>query len=242
MVALIAKAVSDDFVYAVCSLMDFWYLAQSCIIDEAECSKILSALKGFHDHKEAIIAAGGQCGKKNVIINNWHIPKIEFLQSVVPNIRLNRVAIQWSADTTEHAHIKVVKDPADAANNQRYKPQICCHLDQMDKLHQFDFATSIWEAGIKFCDLSEELEYKSDPDNKTTKLTVNTTSELLKLINSVTPMAGLTMGRLVNYFYRANLLKQGSINVPTPLRTHQSSKYVTFHLSCNPWLQENKHQ
>ncbi|PPQ93969.1 hypothetical protein CVT25_014377 [Psilocybe cyanescens] len=211
--------------------MDFQYLAQSRIIDEAECSKILSALKGFHDHKDAIIAAGGRRGKKNVIINNWHIPKIEFLQSVVPNIRLNGVAIQWSADTTEHAHIEVMKDPADAANNQRYEPQICCHLDRMDKLHWFDLATSIREAEIKFCDPSEELEYESDPNNKTTELTINTTSELLKLINSVTPMAGSTTGRLVNYFYRANLLKQGSINAPTPLRTHQSSKNVAFHLS-----------
>ncbi|PPQ93556.1 hypothetical protein CVT25_005510 [Psilocybe cyanescens] len=216
MVELIAEAVSDNFVYAVRSLMDFWYLTPSRIINEAECSEILSTLKGFHDHKDTTIAAGGQCRKRNVIINNWHIPKIKFLQSVVPNIQLNGVAIQWSADTMEHAHIEVVKDPADAANNQRYKPQICHHLDQMDKLCWFDLATSIWEAGIKFCDPSEELEYESDCNNETTKLTVNTTSELLKLINSVTPMAVSTMGRFVNYFYRANLLKQGSMyRVPT---------------------------
>ncbi|PPQ89486.1 hypothetical protein CVT25_012143 [Psilocybe cyanescens] len=37
---------------------------------------------------------------------------------------------------------------------------------------------SIQEAGIKFCDPSEELEYESDPENETTKPTINTTSEL----------------------------------------------------------------
>jgi hypothetical protein len=55
-------------------------------------------------------------------VSNWYIPKLEFMQSVVFNIQQNGVAMQWSADVTEHAHIEVVKDPAASGNNQDYEP------------------------------------------------------------------------------------------------------------------------
>jgi len=50
--------------------------------------------------------------KANKPINNWHIPKLELMQSVVPSILRAGVPIQWSTDLTEHAHIKQIKDPA----------------------------------------------------------------------------------------------------------------------------------
>ena len=76
-------------------------------------------------------------------IDHWQIPKLEFMQSVISNIQQNGVAIQWSADVTEHAHIEVVKDPACAGNNQGYESQISWYLDQSDKIWQFDLVTSI---------------------------------------------------------------------------------------------------
>ncbi|KAF9523039.1 hypothetical protein CPB83DRAFT_871812 [Crepidotus variabilis] len=85
-------AVSPGFLIAIRALLDFRYLAQSTIIDD-------------------------NIGKKGLILN-WQIPKLEFLQSVVPNLRLNGVPIQWTADVTEHTHISVVKEPADSGNNQ----------------------------------------------------------------------------------------------------------------------------
>jgi hypothetical protein len=91
------------------------------------------ALQRFHSHKQAILNAGACTGKKNRPINHWEIPKLEFLQSVVANIWANGAPIQWSADVTEHAHIKVVKEPTRAGNNQKHEEQICRMLDRVDK-------------------------------------------------------------------------------------------------------------
>ena len=104
--------------------MDFHYHAQAHKIDEETCNKIKKALAKFHKNKESIIEAGGWCGKKGVI-NNWYIPKLEFLQSIAPSILANGSLIQWSADITEHAHITKVKNPSQTTNNQDHKAQIC---------------------------------------------------------------------------------------------------------------------
>ena len=39
------------------------------------------------------------------------------MQSVSSNIKANGAAINWIADHAEHAHIKVIKDPAKSGNN-----------------------------------------------------------------------------------------------------------------------------
>ncbi len=63
-----------------------------------------AALSEFHSHKNAILEAGARRGKgSNSQIDNWHIPKLEFLQSVVSSIRKNGVSLQWSADGTEES-------------------------------------------------------------------------------------------------------------------------------------------
>ena len=112
--------------------MDFHYLAQSMQIDEQMCAKIDTALKEFHAHKDSIITAGAHRGKKHVI-DNWYIPKLEFLQSVVPSIQANGIALQWSADGMERAHIEVIKNSSEFSNNQKYEFQICRHLDCEEK-------------------------------------------------------------------------------------------------------------
>jgi hypothetical protein len=65
------------------------------------------------------------------------------MQSVVTNIKANDAAINFTADYTKHAHIKVIKGSAKSGNNKKYKEQICCHLDQLDKCRQFNLATAI---------------------------------------------------------------------------------------------------
>ena len=110
--SVIADAVPPKFLVAICALLDFRYLAQSHIISEETCSSIEYSLQEFHSHKQAILDAGAHRGQK-LTIDNWYIPKLEFFQSVMTNIiQENRVAIQWSADTMEHAHITTIKDPA----------------------------------------------------------------------------------------------------------------------------------
>ncbi|KIJ19459.1 hypothetical protein PAXINDRAFT_7940 [Paxillus involutus ATCC 200175] len=87
-------------------------------LDEATQEKIKNVLQEFHDHKKTIIDLGARRGKKNRPLKHWHIPKLELMQSVVPSIAAVGLLLQWSADTTEHAHIAVIKDPAEATNNR----------------------------------------------------------------------------------------------------------------------------
>ncbi|KAG2356903.1 hypothetical protein BDR07DRAFT_1380483 [Suillus spraguei] len=113
-VALIADAAPPGIVMAVCALMDFRYLSQATVIDEE-----------FHDHKQDIIACGACVGakSKNNVLDNRHIPKLELMQSVVPRICQVRSLLQWSADTTKHAHITLIKDPTDSTNNNNSHAQ-----------------------------------------------------------------------------------------------------------------------
>ena len=83
------------------------------------------------------------------------------MQSVVPNIRANGVAFQYSADATEHAHITEIKNPARSGNNQNYETQICRDLDRTDKLRWFDLATSIRES---YMDSSNESKDHSSSE------------------------------------------------------------------------------
>jgi hypothetical protein len=126
------------------ALMDFRYLSQAPVLDDNICGMIRASLNEFHLHKKAILDAGARVGKGNREIQNWHIPKLELMQSVEPSIRRASVPIQWSADLTEHAHITEVKDPARSANNQEYDPQICRFLDRREKCRR-EVATSTRE-------------------------------------------------------------------------------------------------
>ena len=54
--------------------------------------------------------------------------------------------MQWSADTTERAHITEVKVPSRSGNNQSYNPQICRWLDRSEKHRNFSLAISITQS------------------------------------------------------------------------------------------------
>jgi Plavaka transposase len=250
-VAVITDAVPQEFLIAIRNLMDFRYLAQSRVITDETCTAIDNSLHEFHNHKEAIINAGARRGKK-ATIDNWYIPKLEFLQSVVPNIHANGVAIQWSADTTEHAHITAVKDPARSGNNQNYESQICRYLDRLDKLRQFDLATAIKDAKIgfranphaKLGDVEGEDVEGKDVEGEDAELderevlNITSSSSLLTHIDPVSTLSG-TSRHTVNYFYQASALKrllynQVNIKIPLPLRTDTCSGNIAFHLTRDP--------
>lgn len=238
-IPVIAGAVTKRFMIAVRALMDFRYLAQAPVIDEGTCIKIDAALKEFHDHKDAILEAGARRGQGSEPINNWHIPKLEFLQSVVPNIRANGVAIQWSADITEHANITVIKDPARSGNNQNYEPQICRYLDREDKCRNFNLATSVRDAGIDFRAHTSNSEGDNDDDdtdsldedfNDTSPLSISRTEGLVNLIDSVSPLTGNTRG-VTDYFARVlTLSKLDPSTIPQPVRTFATPR-VAVHLT-----------
>ncbi|KAJ7816384.1 hypothetical protein B0H13DRAFT_2242446 [Mycena leptocephala] len=132
----IMRYILPGFLKSIAALNTFFYHGQAPAIDEDVLDKMASAL-----------ASGVRKGKKGPI-NNWHIPKLEFLQSVIPAIRANGVPLQWTADVTEHAHITEVKEPASNSNNQGYEAHICRNLDRRDKCHYFGLATAMDSSGV----------------------------------------------------------------------------------------------
>lgn len=119
-ISVIDGTVTKGFLITVHALMDFWYLALAPKIDNTTFSVIDSALNKFHTNKQAILDANACLCKGNKPINNWYIPKLEILHSVVLNIHANGAPYQWSANITEYAHQTVTKDPGQAENNQGY--------------------------------------------------------------------------------------------------------------------------
>ncbi|KAF8424247.1 hypothetical protein L210DRAFT_3615138 [Boletus edulis BED1] len=124
LVVVIAGGAPPHVVTAIRALMEFRYLAQAPAITSRTRNMIRDALHEFHGHKQAILDAGLRRGEKTVL-NHFQIPKLELMQSVVPSIAQVGCLLQWSADTTEHAHIEVVKDPASMTNHHDYDAQRC---------------------------------------------------------------------------------------------------------------------
>ncbi|KAF7333223.1 hypothetical protein MSAN_02429600 [Mycena sanguinolenta] len=216
-----APGVSKSFVVTVASINDFFYHGQAPRITEA-------VLEGFGKEKKGPI-------------NNWWIPKLEFLQSVIPAIRNSGVPLQWSADITERAHIDLVKDPASNSNNQEHEEQITRHLDRRDKCRDFDLATAMAEAGVDFGALDfiartakTDNNALQEQDDDTPPL-LDSTSQLLAQIDPVSRLGG-TSREITDFFLLSSLLAQGRFpNAPVPFRTFMSLDNATaFQLSRDP--------
>ena len=229
-IPIINGAVTRGFVIAICTLMYFCYLAQAPKIDDNICGQIDHALQEFHANKQAILDANAWVGKGNWPIENWYIPKLEMLQSVIPNIRANGAPYQWSADITEHAHQTVIKDPGWSGNKQGYDTQICHGLDRADRVHQFDLATSICEAGVEFMQSDEDSLDKEGSDNE--PYHIHQISTLLSSIHLVSNLADSPPPK--NYFKLAQDLLDGKYpHAQKPYWTF-SMPSTAFHLTCEP--------
>lgn len=237
-IVVIADAVPPQFLVAIRALLDFRYFAQSPVINEEVCQNIGDALSLFHQHKKAILDAGARRGKRGGI-DNWHIPKLELFQSVVSNIRLNGVACQWSADFTEHAHIKVVKEPGRSGNNHSYETQICRFLDRLEKIRNFSLFTSIREAGVQFgASKASVEEAEEEEEEESDNLIISTTSELLPFLWTSGYETGTS--RVPDYFHTADLVKKGLLGLSKggeslqPPRTYQCAENIVYHLIRDP--------
>jgi hypothetical protein len=76
-------------------------------------------------------------------MDHFQIPKLELMHGVAPSVIDSGAVIQWSADTTEHAHITEIKVPGRSGNNQDYNPQICRWLDRSEKHRNFSLALQL---------------------------------------------------------------------------------------------------
>jgi len=214
-IAAMAGSVSCEFLKAIRALLDFCYLAQAPLFTTQSIERVASALQEFHSYKDSIMRQG--------VRDNWQIPKLELLQSIVPSIHQSGAVIQWSANITEHAHVDEIKIPACASNNQNYYSQISRHLDWLDKCFQFDLATYIEEHVHKgrddeegFSDLGEDKNHEPD-------------AEKIQLANYSTPTC-----QIANYFsISASLLHGTKPSAPKPYHMFATST-TGFHLATKP--------
>ncbi|KAG1747998.1 uncharacterized protein EDB91DRAFT_1235850 [Suillus paluster] len=231
-IAVSADAAPHGVLIAVRALMDFRYLVQSPSIDDNNLVHISAALNEFHANKDSIIDAGVHRGKGNKVINNWYILKLELMQSVVPSIRNSGVTAQWSADVTEHAHITEIKDPARSSNNNNYDPQICRHLDRLDKCLRFELATTLLDEKQNVKALANAAgSHMDDEDADNADLDDNIPVEFLSTIQH---------GRscpITNHFAIAWVLQHKPVgSVPLPLCSFVVGR-TTFHLAYKPSIQ-----
>lgn len=120
-VGMISGPAPPRFVIAIRALMDFQYQVQAHHIDNHNINLISAVLSEFHMHKDIVLKLQARCGQEQNPINNWHIPKLELMQS----IKQTGVPQQWTTNITEHAHVTDIKVPARSSNNNNNKPQIC---------------------------------------------------------------------------------------------------------------------
>ena len=159
LLALIPDDVDERFILCIRSLLDLRYLAQLHRATEGDLSAISTALRLFHTHKQSIIDNDLRVGKRGTI-NNFQIPKLELLQSLISCIRWSGTLPQWSADITERLHIDYIKTPRENTNGHDYPSQICRNLDRQEKCRHFDLATQLRDAVSLRLDLSQ----LDDPD------------------------------------------------------------------------------
>lgn len=215
LVAVIAGAAPPGVVLSICSLLNFSYLAQAPELNDDDCTKLLLLLCTFHENKAHVINAGGRRGKKDVI-TNWYIPKLELLQNVIPSIRNSGVpSQQWSADVTEHAHILMIKNPAQWSNMLDMDPQICRYLDRLEKCSKFKLATCLREneQGAQGC-IGDINDGGNSDDNVSDDLDADITQDVC-LFQSVAKL-GQPKRSPANYF--TNLAQDLSTLLHIPAR------------------------
>ena len=253
-VAVVAGAIPNKILIAIRSLADFRYLTQAPEISDEICNLLDDALYEFHLHKDAIISAGARTGKGGRVIDNWHIPKLELLQSVTSSIRGSGAPIQWSADHTERCHITEVKNPSRSGNNKGYEAQICRHLDRAEKCRLFDLATTVHDQRVHSRALTLKDYLNNDDDNDDNDDDNDTLDVLLEVAEAqdnippfatgpeeclpqpVLPLKAQSVAALrhANYFELAKALEDGLFpRVPLPHRTVIGGA-TALHLTRDP--------
>ena len=189
--------------------------------------KITHMLQEFHDNKQVVIDLGAHRGKKGQIIKHWHIPKLELMQSVTSSISDVGSLLQWLADTTEHAHIHLIKKPAESSNNKDYHPQICHYLDRHEKCRLFDDATTLMLAedhGMSPIMKNEDLE---DPDDN--EFMQSETSHPVAILAD---LWGLNR-QVTNFFEKAKSKARAHTSKTWPLHLFVQC-FTAIHLNCDP--------
>ncbi|KIK33927.1 hypothetical protein CY34DRAFT_26962 [Suillus luteus UH-Slu-Lm8-n1] len=190
----------------------------------------VTTIHALMDNKDVIMSLGARMGAKKPIDNQF-IPKLELMQSITASTRKVGALIQWSVDATEHAHISEIKDPARHTNNNDYDPQICRHLDRLEKLWRFEIATTLKSHVVDPGTETEDEGDEGDEEEGTACDDEEPTDPRTALLEELNCTRITT-----NYFSRAKnittLSHQASIYPGLP-RTFTTGN-VAIHLNFNP--------
>ncbi|KAJ3834116.1 hypothetical protein F5878DRAFT_545408 [Lentinula raphanica] len=244
-VTVVAGATSNRFLLAIRALCDFRYAGQAPRFNDTTAVRVQRALDEFHEVKDEVLKLGGRLNSKGEPLENWEIPKLEFMQSVFPSIKASGPIIQWDANKTERAHITMVKLPARSGNGREYKIQICRELDLHSRMRHFDLMTSMKDANVDFriTNDSEGVDGGSKADvapvptaTTVSSATVATTTDLIEHVVPVSAkMWGSTRSKKNLFTAAVNLLDDP--NAPRPLRTFLGNRgHTAFHLIREPDL------
>ncbi|KAE9391918.1 hypothetical protein BT96DRAFT_831346 [Gymnopus androsaceus JB14] len=220
LVPLISGATSTRFVCAIRAIIDSQYSGQAPCHTDLSADRVQRAVDEFHEYKDKVLRLFARLNTKGQPLDNWEIPKLEFLHSIMPSIRDSGPISQWSADSTEHAHITEVKESACAGNNRDFETQICCHLDRHSRLHHFDLMTSMKDANVDFRideDREGNLDIDAEPDSSETAenipVIVSSSFDLMSCLNPVSKKLFGSFCPKKNFFLEADAL------APLPHRT-----------------------
>ncbi|KAG1831124.1 hypothetical protein EV424DRAFT_1343248 [Suillus variegatus] len=171
----------------------------------------------FHDNKDVIMTLDAQMGVKRVI-DNWHIPKLELMQSITTSTCQVGALIQWSTDATEHVHISKIKDPVQHTNNNNYDPQICLATSLKNPPTDPDLE--------ELCE-DEEDEDEDEEENGENDEPMDPQTALLEELNHT--------HTTFNYFSKIRILAATRHGIP---QAHPPCTFLAgstaVHLNCNP--------
>ena len=149
--ALVAHE-GDGLLRAIRALIDFIYLARYDGHSTETLQYLQDALDEFHENKQHIAHK-----KVRGDDTKFNIPKLELLQHVVRQVKLNGSAPQFSTDQLEKCHSIYVTQLYRATNHKGYAEQMCLALYRAETIY---LASDIFE-WASICDLSAVDE--SDP-------------------------------------------------------------------------------
>ncbi|KAI6023237.1 hypothetical protein PISMIDRAFT_114952, partial [Pisolithus microcarpus 441] len=223
---IIAGAADPGVVIAICTLMEFQYYSQAITITLITHDRIQASLQDFHNHQDAVIQNGHCCGERmKQALRHWHIPKLKLMQSVAPSIKQVGSILQWSADTTEHAYIEVIKDPASTTNNHSYNTQICWSLNRSEKCQLFDTALALCGSTSEPTSMLQLGQETNDSDSESSERDKD---------RSMLDGIWTSKRKTIDFFdVAAQLLVSPPDSVPHPPHTF-IARSTTIHLNYNP--------
>jgi len=142
-VILGASGAIPPVIEAMCSLLNFTYLAQLLMHDESTLLKLEDALQNFHTAKSIFITNGSRQGANGGIIEDLNIPKLHMLHHWWDNITTSGTSDNFCTEVGEALHRIGPKAAYKSTNKKEYEYQMIWYFVWFEALHLFS-AYSEW--------------------------------------------------------------------------------------------------